>query len=62
MRGVRAAVSEILRALSICVPVAVVNMPAVLAQTVASSTLAAAIPAQPLAQALAEFASLRSPA
>jgi iron complex outermembrane receptor protein len=57
MRGVRAAVSGILRTLSICVPVAFVGAPPALAQTVANSTLDADIPAQPLAQALAAFAS-----
>ena len=49
-------VSGVLRALSICVPVALVAVPAATAETVAPATLAADIPAQPLAQALAEFA------
>jgi iron complex outermembrane receptor protein len=57
MRGVSAAVSGILRTLSICVPVALAEAPPALAQTVANSTLDADIPAQPLAQALAAFAS-----
>ena len=57
MRGVSAAVSGILRTLSICVPVALVGAPPALAQMVANSTLDADIPAQPLAQALAAFAS-----
>ena len=48
--------SEVLRALSICVPVALVCAPAAPAQAVAPATLAADIPAQPLALALAEFA------
>jgi outer membrane receptor protein involved in Fe transport len=57
MRGVRAAVSRLLRTLPICVPVALVNAPVALAQAVANSTLGNDIPAQPLAQALAAFAS-----
>ena len=57
MRGVRAAVSQLLRTLSLCVPVTVATAPVVLAQTVANPTLSTDIPAQPLAQALAVFAS-----
>ena len=57
MSGVRAAVSQLLRTLSICVPMTVATAPAVLAQTVANPTLGTDIPAQPLAQALAAFAS-----
>ena len=49
-------VSGVLRALSICVPVALVDAPAASAEAVAPVTLAADIPAQPLAQALGEFA------
>jgi outer membrane receptor protein involved in Fe transport len=49
-------VSGVLRALSICVPVALVDVPAARAQAVAPATLVADIPAQPLAQALGEFA------
>ena len=46
-------VSEVLGA--ICVPLALTGTPAALAQAVESATLTADIPAQPLAQALAEF-------
>src|SRR6516162_2407497 len=49
-------VSGVLRALSICVPVALVDAPAAPAEAVAPATLPADIPAQPLAQALGEFA------
>ena len=49
-------VSGVLRALSICVPVALVDAPAATAQAVAPATLATDIPAQPLAQALGAFA------
>ena len=45
-----------LRSASLCAPVALLDAPAILAQTVAPSVLAAEIPAQPLAQALAAFA------
>ncbi|HWX34473.1 MAG TPA: TonB-dependent receptor [Steroidobacteraceae bacterium] len=45
-----------LRALSICAPVALAVAPATLAQAFEPTTLAADIPAQPLAQALAAFA------
>ena len=48
--------SAVLRALSICVPVALVHAPAAPAQAVAPATLPTDIPAQPLAQALEEFA------
>src|SRR5215472_7516733 len=51
-------VSGVLRALSICVPVALVDAPAAPAQAIAPATLPADIPAQPLAQALGEFAQL----
>ena len=49
-------VSGVLRALSICAPVALLDAPATLAQAFESTALAADIPAQPLAQALAAFA------
>jgi len=50
------AVSAVLRAVSICSPVALVGAPAVLAQAFESKVLTADIPAEPLAQALAAFA------
>jgi len=53
---IRAAVSTVFRALSICAPIALCDAPAALAQTSAPSTLTIDIPAQPLAQALTEFA------
>jgi iron complex outermembrane recepter protein len=49
-------VSKVLRALPICAPVALVDVCAVRAHAVEPTTLAADIPAQPLAQALAAFA------
>ena len=49
-------VSGVLRALSICAPVALFDAPAALAQAFEPRALAADIPAQPLAQALAAFA------
>ena len=49
-------VSGMLRALSICAPVALFDAPAALAQAFEPRALAADIPAQPLAQALAAFA------
>jgi iron complex outermembrane receptor protein len=48
--------SGMLRALSICAPVALFDGPAVLAQATEPSVLAADIPAQPLGRALAAFA------
>jgi outer membrane receptor protein involved in Fe transport len=48
--------SGVLRALSICAPVAVLEPPATLAQAFEPTKLAADIPAQPLAQALAALA------
>ena len=54
---IAAVVSEVLRTLSLCAPAALVCAPAALAQPVAPATLAADIPAQPLDQALAAFAS-----
>jgi len=47
--------SGVLRALSICTPVAILDASATLAQAFESKALAADIPAQPLAQALAAF-------
>jgi iron complex outermembrane recepter protein len=49
-------VSEVLRAVSFCAPLACVHIPTALAQPVAPATLAADIPAQPLDHALAAFA------
>jgi len=49
-------VSEMLRAVSICAPVALFPVPAALAQSFEPTALAADIPAQPVAQALAAFA------
>jgi iron complex outermembrane recepter protein len=48
-------VSRVLCAASICAPVALLGAPATLTQTSESKALAADIPAQPLAQALAVF-------
>jgi iron complex outermembrane receptor protein len=48
-------VSGVLRAVSICTPVALFDAPATLAQAFEPKALAADIPAQPLAQALAVF-------
>src|SRR5262249_19641233 len=53
---IAAAVAEALRALSICAPGSILGVPVAIAQTVDSPALGADIPAQPLAQALAEFA------
>jgi iron complex outermembrane recepter protein len=49
-------VSGILRALSICAPIALVDASTALAQTYEPKALTADIPAEPLAQALAAFA------
>jgi iron complex outermembrane receptor protein len=49
-------VSGVLRGLSICAPVALLDVPATLAQASESTSLVADIPAQSLAQALAAFA------
>ena len=49
-------VSGVLRALAICAPVSLVDAPAALAQAFEPRALAADIPAQPIAQALAAFA------
>ncbi len=54
--GTRTLVSAVLRALSICAPVALAEAPATQAQAIAIPALTADIPAQPLAQALEEFA------
>jgi outer membrane receptor protein involved in Fe transport len=48
--------SGVLRALAICAPVALVDAPAALAQAFEPRVLAADIPAEPIAQALAAFA------
>src|SRR6202140_3347378 len=49
-------VSGVLRTLSICAPVALLDAPATLAQVFEPTSLAADIPARPLAEALAAFA------
>ena len=49
-------VSGILRALSLCAPIAALDVPAALAQQFAPAALVADIPAQPLGDALAVFA------
>jgi iron complex outermembrane recepter protein len=54
---IAAVVSSVLRALSICGPISLVAIPAAFAQRVAPATLVTEIPAQPLTQALAAFAS-----
>jgi iron complex outermembrane recepter protein len=54
--NVATVVSGVLRALSICAPVELIDAPAALAEARQPTTLAADIPAQPLAQALAAFA------
>ena len=51
-----AVVSGVLRALSLCVPVAGLDVPAALAQQFAPAVLVADIPSQPLGDALAVFA------
>jgi outer membrane receptor protein involved in Fe transport len=56
-KEIAAVVSGVLRALSICAPISLVDTPFALAQPGAPAALAADIPAQPLAQALAAFAS-----
>src|ERR1700733_6896086 len=48
--------SAVLRALSVCVPAALLDTPAAIAQNFEPTRLATDIPAQPLAQALAAFA------
>jgi len=54
---IAAAVCAVLRTLPISAPLALIGAPAAMAETSESGALAAAIPAQPLAQALAAFAS-----
>jgi iron complex outermembrane receptor protein len=54
--GIKPLMSAVLRALSICAPAALLDVPATLAQAVEPSVLAAGIPAQPLARALEAFA------
>lgn len=54
--GIATVVSGVLRALSICAPVALFDAPATLAEAIEPKALAADIPAQPLAQALEAFA------
>jgi len=54
--NVATAVSGILRALSICAPIALIDTPAAMAQASEPRALAADIPAQPTAQALAAVA------
>src|SRR3984893_550138 len=49
-------VSRVLRALSVCAPVALFDAPPALAQSFERASLAADIPARPLAEALATFA------
>src|SRR5258707_1331297 len=49
-------VSGMLRALSLCAPLATMDVPAALAQQLAPAALMADIPAQPLGEALAVFA------
>lgn len=53
---VAAVVSGVLRALSICAPVALAHASTAMGQEIPSARLGADIPAQPLAQALAAFA------
>jgi iron complex outermembrane receptor protein len=55
--AVSTAVSGVLRALSICTPVALLDTPPAIAQTFERTLLATDIPARPLADALAAFAS-----
>jgi iron complex outermembrane receptor protein len=53
--GIATVMSGVLRALSICAPLAIFDAPATLAQAFEPKALAADIPAQPLAQALVAF-------
>jgi len=53
--GIATVMSGVLRALSICVPVALFDAPVTLAQAFEPKVLGVDIPAQPLAQALAAF-------
>jgi len=54
--GTKTLISAVLRVLSICAPVALMDATATRAQTVETTALTADIPAQPLAQALNAFA------
>jgi outer membrane receptor protein involved in Fe transport len=54
--AVSTTVSGVLRALSICAPVALLNVPPTIAQTFERGALTTEIPARPLAEALTEFA------
>jgi outer membrane receptor protein involved in Fe transport len=54
--GIATVMSGVLRALSICAPVALLDAPTALAQAFEPKALTADIPAEPLAQSLAAFA------
>ena len=54
--GIATVATGVLRALSICMPAALLDAPATLAQAVEPTALTADIPAEPLAQALEAFA------
>jgi iron complex outermembrane receptor protein len=54
--GIATVMSGVLRALSMCAPVALLDAPTTLAQAFEPKALTADIPAEPLAQALAAFA------
>jgi iron complex outermembrane recepter protein len=56
LADISAAVSGVLRALSICAPVALLDAPPTLAQSFERTLLVTDIPARPLAEALAAFA------
>lgn len=56
LADISAAVSGVLRAFSICAPVALLDAPPTLAQTFERALLVTDIPARPLAEALAAFA------
>jgi len=57
LADISTAVSRVLRALSVCAPIALFEAPPTLAQTFEHTSLTADIPARPLAEALATFAS-----
>ena len=57
LADVATAVSRVLRALSVCAPIALFEPPPALAQTFERTSLTADIPARPLGEALATFAS-----
>jgi iron complex outermembrane recepter protein len=57
LTDIQKAVSRVLRALSVCAPIALFEPPPTLAQTFERTSLSADIPARPLAEALASFAS-----